>query len=212
VSPGEIKTIAKKALALQSYILRRSWGAFYAIWACSIFLTHFISPFEADLELRVAINLVASGSALVAVLWTFRRARNTAEVRYAIFDPAWSRPMGYRVLLPLFLAIYALAILTVIFFLPWAAYAVFASYVALVAYFYYALRLSFPVRLPIEGIIALSSAAFAALASIALLPFMKDIEPYGVLWGATIGLWLVAAAYARTRRPPRLSEGLTIER
>jgi hypothetical protein len=211
-SPGEIRSIAEKALALQSYVLRRSWGALYAVWASSMLVTIFVSPVEADLELRIAINVVVSGSALVAVLWTFRRAGDTAEVRYALFDHAWSKPLGYRLLVPIWLAIYAVEIVTVIFFRPAAVYAQLGVYALLVAYCYYALRLSFPHRLPAEGIIALSSLAFAALGSIVLLPFVKGTEPYGVFWASTIGLWLVAAAYARTRRPPRMSEGLTIER
>jgi hypothetical protein len=211
-SPGEIRSIAEKALALQSYVLRRSWGALYAVWASSMLVTIFVSPVEADLGLRIAINVVVSGSALAAVLWTFRRARDTAEVRYAIFDNAWSKPLGYRFLVPIWIAIYAVDILTVIFFRPGVVYVQLSVYALLVAYCYYALRLSFPDGFPAEGIIALSSLAFAALASIALLPFVSGTEPYGVLWATTIGLWLVAAAYARTRRPPRIPEGLTVER
>jgi hypothetical protein len=211
-SPGEIRNIAERALVLQSYVLRRSWGALYAVWGSSMLVTIFISPIEADLELRIAINLVVSASALVAVLWTFKRARDTAEVRYAIFENTWSRPLGYRVLLPIWLAIYALVILTVFFFRPGVVYALLTVYAALAAYCYYALRLSFPLRLPKESIVALSSFAFATVASIALLPFLRGTEPYGILWAATIGLWLLAAVYARTRRPPMLSEGSTIER
>jgi hypothetical protein len=202
-SPAEIRSIAERALALQWYVLRRSWGALYAIWASSMLVTIFFSPVEADLELRIAVNVVVSGSALVAVLWTFRRARGTAEVRYAIFDHEWSKPLGYRLLVPIWLAIYAVEILTVGFFRPAAVYAQLGVYALLVVYGYYALRLSFPRRLPAEGMIALSSLAFATLASLALLPFVRGTEPYGVIWAATIGLWLVAAAYARTRRPPR---------
>lgn len=208
VSPREIKKIAERALVLQSYLLRRAWAVLYAALSLAMFVTIFVTPSEPTIAIRFVVNIAASGTALIAILWEFKRARNTAEIRNAIVDRRWSKPLGYRVLLPLWVAIYAILILTVIFLRPQAVSVILVIYAALAVSVYYALRLSFPLRLPPEGIVALSSLAVAAMGSIAFLPFVRDSAPYAILWGATIALWLLAAAYARTRPPPAPTEAV----
>jgi len=205
-SPIEIKKIAERALLLQSYLLRRAWGVPYAAWSLALFVTVFVSPSEPDVALRLIVDIAVSGTALVAVLWEFRRARDTADVRNAIINVRRSKPLGYRVLLPTWVTIYAIAILTVIFFRPQAVLVLVAVYGTLAAYFYYSLRMSFPLRLPPEGKIALSSLAVAAIVSVGLLPLLGHPAPYGILWGMIVALWGFASAYARTRRPPAPTE------
>lgn len=203
LSPVEIKRVAQRALVLQSYILRRAWGVLYATLSLAIFLTVFVSPSEPIIALRFAVDMAASGTALIVILWAFKRARETTEVSNAMAHKRWSRPLGYRALVPTWAAIYAVLITTVIFFRQQAVLAILVVYLVLAAYVYYALRLSFPLRLPPEGIAALSSLAVAAGGSLALLPFLSgDPAPYVILWGSMMAVWLFAAAYARTRPLP----------
>jgi hypothetical protein len=79
VSPREIKKIAERALVLQSYLLRRAWGVPYAAWSLAMFVTVFVSPSEPNIALRIVVNMAASGTALVAILWEFKRSCDTAE-------------------------------------------------------------------------------------------------------------------------------------
>ena len=183
-------------------------GVLYAALSLAMFVTIFVTPSEPTIAIRFVVNIAASGTALIAILWEFKRARNTAEIRNAIVDRRWSKPLGYRVLLPLWVAIYAILILTVIFLRPQAVSVILVIYAALAVSVYYALRLSFPLRLPPEGIVALSSLAVAAMGSIAFLPFVRDSAPYAILWGATIAALALAAVYARTRPPPAPTEAV----
>ena len=164
---------------------------------------------ESTIVLRIVVNMVASGTAFIAILWAFKRARDTAEIRNAMVDRRWSRPLGYRVVVPAWVAIYAILILTVIFFRPQAVSVILVVYAVLAAYLYYALRLSFPLKLPPEGIVALSSLVITTGGSILLLSVLaRDPAPFGILWISTVAVWLVAAAYARTRSPPGSTEDL----
>jgi hypothetical protein len=79
---------------------------------------------------------------------------------------------------------------------------ILAVFVVLVAYLCYALRLSFPLRLPLEGIVALSALALTVAGSIVLLAYGGGDAGYAILWGSTIVIWLLAAAYARRRPLP----------
>ena len=206
VLPTEIKKIAERALVLQSYLLRRAWGVPYAAWSLTMFVTIFVSPIEPNFDLRFIVDIAASGTTLVAILWEFRRARSTVEVRNALENRRWSKPLGYRLLLPMWVTVYAIAILTVVFFRPQAVVVLLAVYGALAAYFYYSLRVAFPLRLPPEGKVALSSLAVAAIVSVGLLPFLSHPAPYAILWGMIVALWGFASAYARTKRPPAPTE------
>jgi hypothetical protein len=210
VSPIEIREVAERAFKLQSYILRRSWGVLYAALSLAMFVTIFISPREPSVVLRLVLDTTTSGTALIAILWTFKRARDTAEVRHAVGRTRWSRPLGYRLLLPVWVSIHASLILVVILFRSEAVPLILVVYAVMAAYLCYALKLSFPSRLPLEGVVTLSSLGIAAIGSISLLPFIRESAPYGILWGATVAIWLCAAAYARTRRPPGSLEGRAV--
>jgi hypothetical protein len=217
VSPREVKDVAERALVLQSYLLRRSWGVLYLALSASMFVSIFLVPAlfgplglssESPLILKLGTSMTASGAAVIAILWTFKRTRDSAEIRNTLNEGRWSRPLGYRVVVPLWVAIYTALILILVFFEPLAAAADLFVHAALAVYLYYALRLSFPLKLPTESIVALAFLVVATIASIALLPFVRDTAPYGILWGSTIVVWLAAARYARTRPVPGAMEGV----
>jgi hypothetical protein len=172
-------------------------------WFVTMFVTSGLSlSSEGSLILKLVVNIAASGTALIVILRTFRRARYTAEISNLVIDRRWAGPFGYRVMMPMWTGAYAVAILTVTFFRAEAAPVILAVFVVLVAYLCYALRLSFPLRLPLEGIVALSALALTVAGSIVLLAYGGGDAGYAILWGSTIVIWLLAAAYARRRPLP----------
>ena len=85
-SPLEIKEVAEKALQLQSHLLRRAWGVLYATYSVAFFLTLFSSVVayavglagEYTLAAHVAVDMLASGAALMLTIRAFGRIRDTA--------------------------------------------------------------------------------------------------------------------------------------
>ena len=181
----------------------------YAAWSVPIFLTVFNLPAVVLPGLsaeRVAVGMFFSGIALTITLRTFKRVRTTAQIRSLVFEGKWKRVLGYRVLVPAWVAAYAILILLIFVFGIQAGLVVPVVYVAFWAYLYYALRLSFP-KSPIEGIAAFTSFGIATAGTILMELSSLIAGVYGLLWGVTLVVWVVSALYARTRTPPRLVEG-----
>jgi hypothetical protein len=203
-SPLEIKEVAKKALELQRYLLRRAWGAGYAAWSVAIFLTVFgrvvatLLGFSSEYTVddRAAVGLLASGAALTIILVAFKRVRDTAEIRNLVASGKWKRVLGYRVLVPLWIGIYVIVATAALVF-GLGSGAILAGYAAFWAFLYYALKLSFPDKLPGEAIAALSSFGVATASTIALLPFGSTDAIIGLLWAAMVVTWIASAIYAR---------------
>jgi hypothetical protein len=84
-------------------------------------------------------------------------------------------------------------------------------YLGLEVYLYYALKLSFPEKIPFEGIIATAFFGASTLLSIALMPFVNNAAVYALLWLATIVAWVFAAEYARTRPIPHFRDLTSLE-
>ena len=108
VSPDEIKRALRQAFALNEYLLRQAWGSLYIVLALSMFLSIFgLSIVEAlgavNLSGVLVVDVTASGSGLIVILWAFKRVRNTAEITHPD-DQAWARLLGYRFLVPIWLA------------------------------------------------------------------------------------------------------------
>jgi hypothetical protein len=204
-SPLEIKEIAERALWLQRYLLRKAWGVLYAAWSLPIFLTVFNVPgvvFPGLSVERIAVGMFFSGAALTITLRTFKRVRDTAQIRSLVFEGKWRRALGYRVLVPTWVAIYAILILLIFVFRIQAGLVVPAVYVSFWAYLYYALRLSFPGKLPTESIAAISSFGIAIAGSIVMDLSFLITSVYILLWGVALAIWVSSALYARTRAPP----------
>jgi hypothetical protein len=211
-SPLEIREVAERALVLQRYLLRRAWATLFATWSVAIFLTNFGAPFEALLGLsvleRIAVSTLASGAALTITLRAFRRVRDTAEVRRLVTDGKWRRVLGYRVLLPLWVAVYATLFFLILLFRvqedPFVLVLfVHVAYAVFWAFMYYALGLSFERKMPAEGIAVLTSFGVATAGSILNDLSLRISGVYALLWGATIVVWVVSAYYARRQPVPR---------
>jgi hypothetical protein len=211
-SPLEIREIAEEALELQRHLLRRAWGVLYATYSVAFFLTLFSSVVAYALGVaaeytsaaHVAVDMLASGAALILTLRAFGRIRDTAEIRSLVLDGGLARVLRYRVLVPTWVAVYAVVIPSMFLFSDKVGLLVLVIYAGFWGFLYYALRLSFPRRLPSEATAALALFGIAIAGSVVLL--LSTIKPldladvYGLLWGATVVGWAASALYARTRK------------
>ncbi|MDA4118139.1 MAG: hypothetical protein OK455_07330 [Thaumarchaeota archaeon] len=213
-TPGEVRRAVKRAILLNEHLLRRAWGVLYLTLSLSMFLSTFGTPIIDSLgSIGVAstlpIDVTASGSGLIAILWAFRRVRNSAEITHPEGDRAWSRLLGYRLLVPLWIAVEAVAILTIALASSRISLVLFLIHLGLAVYLYYALRLSFSKRIPGEAVIAIASLSLGSIASIALLSITTSPGPYVLLAGGTILAWVFSGIYARTRPIPEFEEERT---
>ena len=214
VTPDEIRSALKRATVLNEYLLRRSWGILFLVLALSMFLTIFgVSILEVAKSFGVvssmAISLAASGTSMIVILWAFKRVRNWAEITHPEGSRAWSRLLGYRFLVPLWIAVNAIAIVTIVFARSQVSLVLLLIYFGLSVYLYYAIRLSFSEKIPGEAAIAIGSLSLSSIASIALLSITTSHGPYVLLWGATIIAWVFSGTYAHTRSVPEFEEERT---
>lgn len=210
----EVKRAVKRAILLNEYLLRRAWGILYLAFALSMFLSIFGVPIIDSLESvgvasMIAMDMTASGCAIIAILWTFKRVRNTAEITHPEGDRAWSRLLGYRFLVPLWIAINGIVILTIAFARSRVPLVDLLIHLGLAFYLYYALSLSFSKKIPGEAVIAIASLSLSSIASISLLSITTRAGPSALLWGATIVAWIFCGIYARTRPIPEFEEECT---
>jgi hypothetical protein len=210
----EISRAVKRAILLNEYLLRRAWGVLYIVLALSIFLSTFGSPIIESLGVvnflgALVMDMTASGCGLIAILWAFKRVRNAAEITHPEGDRAWSTLLGYRFLVPLWIAINAFVILTIVLVSGRLSLVDLLLHLGVAFYLYYALTLSFSKKIPGEAVIAIASLSLSSVVSIALLTITTSPKPYALLWGATIIAWIISGVYARTRPIPEFEEERT---
>ena len=175
----------------------------YAAWSVAMFWQIFGTPVSAwlglSVEWRIVIGMMASGGALTIILRGFKRVRETAEIRGLVLDGKWKRVISFRILAPIWAANFA-TIFSLIFLLGLGGDVVLlevyvlAAYAAWWAFLCYAMRLSFPGKLPGEAVAALASFGIALAFTIVLLPFTDP--GVGLLWGAVVVTWVASAFYA----------------
>jgi hypothetical protein len=214
VSRDGVRSVVRKAILLNEYLLRRAWGILYLALSLSMFLSIFGTPIIGSLEpigvaSAIAIDMTASGFGIAAILWAFKRVRNTAEITHPEGDRAWSRLLGYRFVVPIWVATNALVILTILFAASKVPLVVLMIHLGVAVYLFYALRLSFSKKIPGEAVIAIGSLSLSSVASIALLSITTSHGVYALIWGATIAVWIFSGVFARTRHIPEFEEERT---
>jgi hypothetical protein len=214
VTRDEVRRAVKRAILLSEYLLRRAWGTLYLALSLSMFLSIFGAPIIDSLKSigvasTLAMDMSASGCAIIAILWAFKRVRNSAEITHPEDDLAWSRLLGYRFLVPLWIALNAVVIMTIAFASGRVPLIDLLIHFGLAVYLYYALRLSFSKNIPGEAILAIASLSLSSIASIALLSITTNPAPSALLWLATIVAWIFSGVYARTRPIPEFEEERT---
>jgi hypothetical protein len=217
VSHDEMRRAVKQAILLNEYLLRRAWGILYLAIALSTLLSIFGVPIIDSLAGvksldglgSLSMDMTASGCAVIAILWAFKRVRNSAEITQPEGERVWSRLLGYRLVVPLWIAINGAVILTIALARTQLLLVDLLIHFGLAIYVYYALRLSFSKRLPGEAVVAVASLSLTSIASIALLSIITNPGPIALLWVATIAAWIFSGVYARTRPVPEFEEEQT---
>lgn len=211
VSRDDIKRAVKQAILLNEHLLRRAWGVLFIVLALSMFLSIFgVAILEITKSFgvlsSVAFGMAANGCGIIVILWTFKRVSYAAEIVHPESDPAWSRLLGYRLLVPLWIAINVAVISTVVLASALLPLVYYLLHLGVAAYLYYALRLSFSKKIPGEAVIAIGSLSLSSVASLALLSVVTSPSPYVLLWGATIVALASSGVFARTRPIPEFEE------
>ena len=67
----------------------------------------------------ITVDMTASGCGTVAILWAFKRVRYTADITHPEGDRAWSRLLGYRFVVPLWIATNGIVVIMTIAFAQW---------------------------------------------------------------------------------------------
>lgn len=212
VSHRQVKQIAKEALFIERYILRRAWGLCYAVIAAQIsliivfdILFHSLS-LSSDYALIVplAFNTSVSISGAAVAVWVFKKAYTAMLVRREIVDSVWTKLFRPSWVAALWLAYYLPILLAIIFLHPIAGAVLFGVLAAATGPFYFSLKVSFPERLPREGIAVLATFAFCSLGNLSFFVLKGTIAP--LLWVLMIAAAIVAAAYVYRQKPPKPPE------
>lgn len=213
-SPDDARHAVRQAILLNEHLLRRAWGVVYVVLAVAMFFSIFGLAILDVARLvgvlgSMAIAMAATGCGLIVILWTFRRVRFAVEITHPEARPAWSRLLGYRLLVPLWIAMNGAETLSVAFGAGLMPTVFFLEHLGVAVYLYYAIRLSFSKALPGEAVAAIGSLSLSSIASLALWPFDKTPALYALLWGATIVAWAICGVFARTRAVPEFEEERT---
>ena len=214
VTRDEVRRAVKRAILLNEYLLRRAWGILFLALSLSMFLSIFGGPIIDSLlsigyTSTIAMDMTASGCGVIVILWAFKRVRNSVEITHPEGDRTWSTLLGYRFIVPLWIAINGLVVLTIVLATVRVPLVDLLSHLGVAVYLYYALRLSFSKKIPGEAVIAIASLSLSSIVSIALLSITTSHGPYALLAGATIVAWIFSGIYARTRPIPEFEEERT---
>ena len=210
VSPEQIKRVAEKALVIERYILERAWGLCYAAVAAEIVLIPFLPLIALFLGLSAGYFLVVAivvntavsivGAAMVA--WIFKKSYNSMLIRREIVDSIWT-----KLLRPSWIALvwtaYYLPILAAIFLLRHDFLVFrFGLLATTVLPLFFALKGSFPERLPRESIAVVSALTIYTLGGFVVALLKANAGFYLILWVIFLVVLILASARARRRKSP----------
>jgi hypothetical protein len=211
ISQEQIKQVAERALVIERYILKRAWGLSFALSAAETGLVTFLPLFFVIFRLSsdvgffviIGINAAISLAELIVVSWIFKKAYNAMMVRREIADSIWTKLLR----LPWSIIIWGVYIavdLTAFFFLFHRALdIIFGLLVTAIFPLYFALKVSFPERLPHETKYVLATFAICSSSSliISLLGIARTF-PYLVIWGIMFVMFLWASISIYRQKPP----------
>lgn len=213
VSQEQVKQIAQRALVLEQYILRRAWGLCYAVIAAEVALIVLLDvifarlPSDYSIIVRLVLNTSVSILAFAVVARVFKRAYDAMLVRREIVDSVWAKLLRPSRIAASWLIFYLPLFVVLIFLRPVAAEVLFGLEATSVVPFYFVLKVSFPERIPREGIAVLVTFLFCALGNLALFLLKTNFVPYLALWGILVVVSAIASAYAYRQKPPNPPEG-----
>ncbi len=210
VSSDQVKQVTQKALVIERYILRRAWGLCYAVLATEMALILLFDILfyrlssDYNLFVPLAFNTSVSIFGVAVVTWVFKKAYDAMLVRREIADSIWAKLLRPSWVAVLWIAYYLPIIIAIIFLRPIAAIVLYGGIATSVGPFYFSLKISFPERLPREGIAVLAAFAFCALGNLTVFLLKGTVVP--LLWVLMIAVSAVASAYAYRQKPPNPPE------
>ncbi len=217
VSPEQIKQVAEKALVIERYILERAWGLCYAAVASEIVLISFLPLIVLSLGLStgyflvvaIVVNTAISIVGATMIAWIFKKSYNSMVVRRIIVDSIWT-----KLLRPSWIAlvwtVYYMPILAAIFLLRHEFLVFrFGLLATTVIPLIFALKGSFPERLPRESIAVVSALAIYTLGGFVVSLLKANTGFYLFLWVIFLVVLILAFAVARKRKPPNFTEDST---
>jgi hypothetical protein len=212
VSSDQVKQIAQEALVIERYILRRTWGFCYAVFAAEIALIllfdisfHIVRPLSNyALIVPIVFNTSVSIFGAAVVAWVFKKTYAAMLIRREIMDSVWAKLLSPSWVAVLWLAYYLPVVIAIIFLHPIAGIVLYGVLATSVGPFYFSLKVSFPERLPREGIAVLATFAFCALGNLTVFLLKGTVAP--LLWILMITVSLISAAYAYRQKPPNPPE------
>ena len=210
VSPEHIKRVAEKALVIEQYILERAWGLCYAAVAAEIVLITFLPSIILFLGVSAGYFLVVAivvntavsfvGAAMIA--WIFKKAYNSMLVRREIVDSIWTKLLRPSWIVLVWTAYY-LPVLAAIFLLRHEFLVFrFGLLATTVIPLFFALKGSFPERLPRESIAVFSALTIYTLGGFVVSLLKANAGFDLILWVIFLIVLVWASAYARRRKPP----------
>ncbi len=217
VSPRQVKQVTERALQIERYILRRAWGLCYAVVAVEIALITLLPPLfvavglSADYSFtaRLAVNTAISITGIAVVSWIFKKAYDAMQVRREITDSLWVKLLRPGWAAAVWLIYYLPIVAAIVFLRPIGSVLLFVLLAASAPSFFYALKFSFPERIPREGIAV--SVTFTICSVINLILFLTSAHyaAYLSIWAVMIAISLAAAAVAYRQKPPYTPEDLS---
>jgi hypothetical protein len=212
ITAEEVKTVAQKVLAIERVVLRRAWGLAYAVATAELLLRFLlpVSAYELGLSAVFSVvgNLVFSAAIALAgfavTIWILRRIYALRFVRKSILGSFWSWALRPLPALVIFVLAYAALFAVITFFGPNGATVLFLFLAAGTPGFYYPLKISFPERLPSEGLACLFAYGVATIATviITISPLAVNFVPYLAIWGALTLVFFLAFLYTRSLKLP----------
>jgi hypothetical protein len=214
VSTEEIKRIAERALLLQRYLLKKAWGVCYAIWATQLVAIFWVPAlffalgFVGDLEIvtQITLNVTFNIAGLVAVLWIFKRVRDTQLVRQAVTKSTGRKRQNALWVAFIFVVYYLIVAVSFVFLRPHAEAVLSILLTTTIPSLYYGLKASFQKEVPQEGVVSLIFYGFSTTASLATAFLNITPSIYPLLWAPTIVVLLLASLCSQLEKPPRSLE------
>jgi hypothetical protein len=202
----EWRHIVERSLTFQRYVLRRAWGVYFGMTGAVIALFIYLAMAGLDAIAGLVTGLTILIILLAATFLLFRKAYRTVELRQTVQRNRWERRQRMLVL-PGILTFFALVIVAAVFLSSYFYLVLYAAEIPLLLIPWYGLRISFPEKLPIEAVLAMSFYGFTIVVSF-ILSFIGTVlggsTSVGSLWIAAVLVFFFASVYALLRAPDEL--------
>lgn len=192
------KRIVLRNLAFQRYVFRRAWGIYYGMLAAVTAVIIYLSMARLDVIVGLTSGLTVVLVLIVSTNLLFRKSYRTVELRQSIRLERRSKRRWLLVWLCL-ITFFSSIIVASIFLPSYFSLILYATEIPFPFIILYGLKLSFPEKPPIEGVLVALSYAFIVVLSFVLsaIAMATGISTSILIpWIATVLIWFLASFYA----------------